>query len=93
MVAIQTGARPHEKRGRATLTARNPLVETTLATGDFQLHHVAAATRFYNAMIRDRNEWSIKNYRGGLFSGRRLKKVDADAALKRALEALEGGAE
>ena len=44
-------------------------------------------------MIRDRNEWSIKNYRGGLFSGRRLKKVDADAALKRALEALEGGAE
>ncbi|NQX95310.1 MAG: hypothetical protein HRT64_10420 [Erythrobacter sp.] len=67
-------------------------MKTTLAAGDFQLQHVAGATRFYNDTIRERNEWDINRHRFGLFSGHRLKKADADAALKRALAALEGGA-
>lgn len=92
MVSIKTGAKPHKQKGRETLTVSSPLVKTTLAAGDFQLHHLTAATRFFNILVRDRNRWSIEQHRRGLFGSGKLDKAGADKALKAALTALEGGA-
>ncbi len=91
MASNKTGARPHKQKERGTLTVPPPLVKTTLAAGDFQLHHVAGATHFHNSLVRDRKTWDIERRRVGIFSPVRLKKADADKALKAALSALEGG--
>lgn len=93
MERLGTGARPQKRKARPALTVGRPIFEQALAGGKFDFPHIMQARAWGNALMADRNRWDIERRRGGLFSGRRLKKADADAALKRALEALEGGAE
>ncbi len=92
MAALGTGhATPEKRKARAILRLREPHVEKLL-TGLNLTEDMAEARRFCKSLTVERSRWDIERRRVGLFSGRRLSKSDADAALKRALVALEGGA-
>lgn len=93
MTDLQRGiAPPKVRKARPVLAVGRPLFEQALAGGKFDFLDIANARVWGNALVVQRNRWDINRRRSGLFSGR-IKKADADAGLKRALEALEGGAE
>lgn len=93
MIDLQRGIAPPKKsKARTgTLSLREPHVESLVAGLDLDID-MAELRRFCKAWTVDRSRWDIERRRHGLFSGR-IKKADADAALKRAFKALEGGGE
>ena len=93
MAAINTGTRPPNGKGRATLSVRDPLVETLLAGLGVEEEILDQLRAFCKYWVRERNAFSIKNSRSGLFGNRHIRKDEADKLLTRALaELAEGGA-
>jgi len=91
MTVLKRGiALPKARKARPVLTVGRPLFEQALAGGKFDFVDIANARVWGNALVAERSRWDIERRRYGLFSGR-IKRADADAALKRALEALKGG--
>ncbi len=63
-----SGGDPQKLRGRATLTARNPLIENALQAADFDGETIQQATRWGNALLRARDAWADENRRGRRYS-------------------------
>jgi len=85
--------RPETRRDRARLSVRDPNVESLLGGLGSEGHNLDELRAFCKNACRHRNDWDISRRRTGLFAAGRIRKADAPAALKKALAALEGGAE
>lgn len=66
-------------RGRATLTLRNPLIESALQAANFDDNAIQQATIWGNVLLRERDDWA-QQYRGG--------KRYSDATAERPLSSL-----
>jgi hypothetical protein len=90
MAVLERGPAPPPKgKGRAVLSVRDPLVESLLRGLGFEDSDIDDLRRFCKSWVRERNSWDVGR-RGGLFSGSKLDKSDADRALKRALAEIGG---
>ena len=80
MVTITTGnATPEKRKGRATLTVRDPLVESLLRGLGFEDDQLAEIRHFCKVLVSERNRWDIAR-RGGNFAPRKLSEGDAERA-------------
>lgn len=90
MAASGTGnATPEKRKARATLSVREPLIETLLAGLDIEGAELDDLRRFCKAWTGARNRFDIRRRRTGMF-GRKLDRSDADRALKLALAEIGG---
>lgn len=58
------GHEAQKLRGRATLTLRNPLIESALQAANFDENDIQEAALWGNVLLRDRDAWA-RQYRGG----------------------------
>lgn len=93
MATLERGFAPlNERRDRPVLTRRDPSIESLLAGlsfADDNLEHVRAWSK---KVLRDRNDWSIRTAKMRGIFGARIRREDADAALRKALAELKGAA-
>lgn len=81
MEAATTGlAPPHNRKGRAVLSVRDPFVETLLGGLGISEDNLAETRQFCKWLVRSRNQWDISRRRGGLFGSRRLSRDEASRA-------------
>ncbi len=63
-----SGGDPQKLRGRATLTVRNPLVDSALAAAHFDGETIQEAARWGNALLRARDAWADQYRKGRRYS-------------------------
>ena len=61
---LSNGHDAQKLRGCATLTLRNPLIESALQAANFDENDIQQAALWGNVMLRDRDDWA-RQYRGG----------------------------
>jgi hypothetical protein len=97
MVATIGASSSRNGRSRPILslnrTEAAPQICSPVATKEHRQHSPDPdpVQRFEAWLCEQRNEWSIRNHRGGLAGDRRLSRADADRALGIALQALKPG--
>lgn len=84
----ERGSPPKRRKARATLSVREPLVETLLA-GGFDGENVEELRGWCKALVQDRNRWDVNRRRSGIFGTRRLDKAEATRLLTNSIKELE----
>jgi hypothetical protein len=90
MVILEGVRSPEKRRDRVRLYALDPVSEGLLSGLPYEVEDIHELRAFCKAWVRSRNAYDIARRRSshGLFG--RLRRDDADAALRRALAELEG---
>uniref|UniRef100_A0A6H1ZRY4 Uncharacterized protein n=1 Tax=viral metagenome TaxID=1070528 RepID=A0A6H1ZRY4_9ZZZZ len=85
MGAMETGnATPEKRKGRLTLSVRDPLIESLVVGLDIEGESLDRLRRFCKGLARERNRWDVAR-RAHQSSHRRISKGEADEALRREL--------
>ncbi|MEM7781315.1 MAG: hypothetical protein AAF697_13075 [Pseudomonadota bacterium] len=70
---------------------RSPYIEALLGGIPIDGFDIEELRRFCKNLTEERSAWDIGHRSSGLFHPDRIKKADADSALRRALRSLKGG--
>jgi len=68
---------PEMRKGRDTLTVRNPFIETCLAVQNLDGVNIGEVTRFGNAILHARNLWADEHRHGRRYSDRQTAQAKA----------------
>lgn len=65
---FSNGPDAQKQRGRATLTLRNPLIESALQAANFDENDIQQAALWGNVLLRARDDWARENRNGRRYS-------------------------
>lgn len=80
-----------QKSGEKQVRPRLSLDDVTRRQERNALARLSPSVRIERKLYADRNRWDLERHRNGLHTASKLRKSDAEKALKRALAALKGG--
>lgn len=90
MANLERGLPAPKGKGRATLSVRDPLVESLVVGLGVENETLAELRAACKALVASRNAWDVNRRRFGLFGSRRISRDEAPRVLARALAELVG---